>query len=134
MGDLAYVGHAAVKDDHSKMLAAIFHENPFISFNDLVILLKMKRELVRGFCKRNGGWKQVEELAPGARGKMITRKRWTQGLVMAGQTEQTSSALDSSTVPSGPSVSLDAMPNSAPGDTRPVGENAVTFEDVSVGF
>jgi AAA domain/RepB DNA-primase from phage plasmid len=90
-GDLAYVGHAAVKDDHSKMLAAIFHENPFISFNDLVNLLKMKRELVRGFGKRNGGWKQVEEPARGARGKMITRKRWTQGLLMAGQVEQTTS-------------------------------------------
>ena len=52
-GDLAYVGNAAVKDDHSKMLAAIFRENPFISLNDLVNLLKMKRELVRGFCNQS---------------------------------------------------------------------------------
>jgi AAA domain/RepB DNA-primase from phage plasmid len=125
MGDLAYVGHAAVKDDHSKMLATIFHENPFISFNDLVNLLKMKRELVRGFCKRNGGWKQVEEPAPGARGRTITRKRWTQGLLMAGQVEQTASAPEPTTskVPSGPTVSLDAF-----------SANTVTFEDVSVGF
>jgi AAA domain/RepB DNA-primase from phage plasmid len=122
MGDLAYVGHAAVKDDHFKMLAAIFHENPFISFNDLVNLLKMKRELVRGFCKRNGNWKQVEELFAGSRGRAGKRKRWTQGLVMGGQVEQTSSAPDaqSSTVQSGPSVNLAA--------------NAVTFEDASVGF
>ena len=124
-GDLAYVGHAAVKDDHSKMLAAIFHENPFISFNDLVNQLKMKRELVRGFCKRNGGWKQIEEPAPGARGKTIKRKRWTQGLLMAGQVEQTTSE----PVPSGPSISLDA----APGPERPV-NGMVTFEDVSVAF
>jgi hypothetical protein len=103
-GDLAYVGHAAVKDDHSKMLAAIFHENPFISFNDLVILLKMKRELVRAFCKRNGGWKQVEELVAGARGKTVKRKRWTHSLLMEGQVEQTHSAPDaeSTTVQSGP--------------------------------
>lgn len=124
-GDLAYVGHAAVKDDHSKMLVAIFHENPFISFNDLVNQLKMKRELVRGFCKRNGGWKQVEEPAPGARGKTIKRKRWTRGLLMAGQVEQTTSE----PVPSGPSISLDA----APGPERPV-NGMVTFEDVSVAF
>ena len=129
-GDLGYVGNAAVKDDHSKMLAAIFHDNPFISFNDLVNQLKMKRELVRGFCKRNGGWKQVEEPAQGARGKTITRKRWTQGLLMTGQVEQTTSAPDaaSSTVQSGPSVSPDAEPY----QERPV--NSVTFEDVSVGF
>jgi hypothetical protein len=118
MGDLAYVGHAAVKDDHSKMLAAIFHENPLISFNDLVNVLKMKRELVRGFCKRNGGWKQVEEPAPGARGKTITRKRWTQGLLMAGQVEQTT---HEPVLSPGPSVSLPgaAIPNSvAPDDVR----------------
>jgi AAA domain/RepB DNA-primase from phage plasmid len=114
-GDLAYVGHAAVKDDNSKMLAAIFLDNPFISFNDLVNQLKMKRELVRGFCKRTGGWKQVEEPAQGARGKTIMRKRWTNGLLMAGQKEQTSSALE---------------PTLAP----PVIVNTVSFEDVSVGF
>ena len=125
-GDLGYVGHAAVKNDHSKMLAAIFHENPFISFNDLVNLLKMKRELVRAFCKRNGGWKQVEEPAAGARGKTITRKRWTQGLLMAGQVEQTTSE----PVPSGPSVSLDPVP----GDVRAAVQNTVTFEDASMGF
>jgi hypothetical protein len=125
-GDLGYVGHAAVKDDHSKMLAAIFHENPFISFNDLVNLLKMKRELVRGFCKRNGGWKQVEEPAPGARGKTVKRKRWTQGLVMGGQVEQTSSE----SVPFGPSVSFEA----SPGGGRAAVQNTVTFEDVSVAF
>jgi AAA domain/RepB DNA-primase from phage plasmid len=115
VGDLAYVGHAAVKDDHSKMLAAVFHDNPFISFNDLVNLLKMKRELVRGFCKRNGGWKQVEEPAQGARGKTITRKRWTKGLLLAGQTEQTTSV---------PEPTLDP----------PVAVNTACFEDVSVGF
>jgi hypothetical protein len=125
-GDLGYVGHAAVKDDHSKMLAAIFQENPFISFNDLVIMLKMKRELVRGFCKRNGGWKQVEESAPGARGKTIRRKRWTQSLVMGGQVELTASE----SVPSGPSVSLEA----SPGSSRAAVENTVTFEDVSMAF
>lgn len=115
MGDLAYIGHAAVKDDHSKMLAAIFHDNPFISFNDVVILLKMKRELVRAFCKRNGGWKQVEEPVQGARGRTITRKRWTQGLLMTGQTEQTTSAPE-------------PTPNAL------VSVNTVSFEDVSVGF
>ena len=115
MGDLAYVGHAAVKDDQSKMLAAVFHGNPFISFNDLVNQLKMKRELVRGFCKRNGGWKQVEEPAQGTRGKTITRKRWTNGLLMAGQTEQTSSVPE-------------------PTSEMPVSLNTVSFEDVSVGF
>jgi len=120
-GDLGYIGHAAVKDDHSKMLAAIFRENPFISFNDLVNLLKMKRELVRGFCKRNGGWKQVEEPAPGARGKMITRKRWTQGLVMAGQVEQTSSTPEPTPVVSLNGVT-DGVTDAAPG------------EGVSVGF
>jgi DNA primase RepB-like protein/AAA domain-containing protein len=122
IGDLAYIGHAAVKDDHSKMLASIFHENPFVSFNDLVILLKMKRELVRGFCKRNGGWKQVEEVFAGSRGRAGKRKRWTQGLVMQGQVEQTGSAPDaqSSVVPSGASIELAA--------------NTVTFEDASVGF
>jgi hypothetical protein len=124
-GDLAYVGHAAVKDDHSKMLAAIFHENPFISFNDLVNQLKMKRELVRGFCKRNGGWKQVEEPAPGARGKTIKRKRWTQGLLMTGQVEQATSE----PVSPRPSISLDA----APGPERPV-NGPVTFEDVGAAF
>ena len=121
-GDLAYVGHSAVKDDHSKMLAAIFHESPFISFNDLVNLLKMKRELVRGFCKRNGGWKQVEELFAGSRGRAGKRKRWTQGLVMEGQVEQTGYVPDarSSVVPPGGSIGLAA--------------NSVTFEDVSVAF
>jgi hypothetical protein len=107
-GDLGYVGHALVKDDHSKMLAAIFHENPFISFNDLVNQLKMKRDLVREFCKRNGGWKQVEEPAPGARGKTIKRKRWTQWLLMAGQVEQT--ALEP--VPAGPVISLNDVTDS----------------------
>lgn len=121
-GDLAYIGHATVKDDHSKMLAATFHENPFISFNDLVNLLKMKRELVRGFCKRNGGWKQVEEPAPGARGRTITRKRWTQGLVMAGQVEQTTSE----SVQSGPAVSLNGVTDGVTG--------VAPGEDVSVGF
>ncbi len=109
-GDLGYVGHAAVKNDHEKLLADIFHENPFISFNDLVNTLKMKRELVRAFCKRNGGWKQVSEPAVGARGKTVTRKKWTQGLVMAGQVEQTYSvdpAVESSQP--GPSISLDAI-------------------------
>ena len=122
MGDLGYIGHAAVKDDHSKMLAAIFHENPFISFNDLVNVLKMKRELVRGFCKRNGGWKQVEELFAGSRGRAGKRKRWTRGLVMEGQVEQTDYVPDaqSSVVPSGAFVELAA--------------NTVTFEDASVGF
>jgi hypothetical protein len=117
MGDLAYIGNAAVKDDHSKMLAAIFHENPLISFNDLVIMLKMKRELVRAFCKRNGGWKQVEEVFAGSKGRAGKRKRWTQGLVMDGQVEQTPSGLDSSTLP-------DVPPR----------VNTVTLEDVSVGF
>jgi hypothetical protein len=121
-GDLSYIGHAAVKDDHSKMLVAIFQENPLISFNDLVNLLKMKRELVRGFCKRNGGWKQVEEPAPGARGRTITRKRWTQGLVMAGQVEQTTSE----SVQSGPAVSLNGVTDGVTG--------AALGEDVSVGF
>jgi hypothetical protein len=115
MGDLAYVGHASVKDEQSKMLAAVFHDNPFISFNDLVNQLKMKRELVRGFCKRNGGWKQVEEPAQGARGKTIMRKRWTNGLLMAGQTEQTSSVPE-------------------PVSDMPVIMNTVSFEDVSMGF
>lgn len=117
MGDLAYVGHAAVKDDHSKMLAAIFQENPLISFNDLVNLLKMKRELVRGFCKRNGGWKQVEEVFTGTRGKTAKRKRWTQGLVMEGQVEQTNSAPDAGLV-----------------DTHPPTGNTVSFEHTSVRF
>lgn len=117
MGDLAYIGHAAVKDDHSKMLAAIFQENPLISFNDLVNLLKMKRELVRGFCKRNGGWKQVEEVFTGVRGKAAKRKRWTQGLVLEGQVEQTTSAPDAGLV-----------------DTHPRTGNTVSFEDTSVGF
>jgi hypothetical protein len=119
-GDLVYIGNSVVKDDQTKMLASVFHENPFISFNDLVNLLKMKRELVRGFCKRNGGWKQVEELAPGARGKTITRKRWSQGLLMAGQVEQTTSESDSSEPP----VSLNAVP----------GDGRAALEDVSVAF
>jgi hypothetical protein len=122
-GDLVYIGNAAVKDDQSKMLASIFRENPLISFNDLVIMLKMKRELVRAFCKRNGGWKQVEEVFAGSKGRAGKRKRWTQGLVMAGQVEQTSSGLDSS-----------ALPDVASDDTRPVNMNTVTFEDVSVAF
>jgi AAA domain/RepB DNA-primase from phage plasmid len=106
-GDLGYVGHAAVKNDHEKLLADIFHENPFISFNDLVNQLKMKRELVRGFCKRNGGWKQVSEPTVGARGKTVTRKKWTQGLVMAGQVEQTYSA--EPVQPGPPPISLNAI-------------------------
>jgi hypothetical protein len=120
-GDLGYIGHATVKDDQSKMLAAIFSENPLISFNDLVNVLKMKRELVRGFSKRNGGWKQVEEVFTGVRGKAAKRKRWSQGLVMEGQVEQTTSGPDdgSSIVQSG---------------TRPGSENTVSFEDASVGF
>ncbi len=125
MGDLAYIGHAAVKDDHSKMLAAIFHENPLVSFNDLVNVLKMKRELVRGFCKRNGGWKQVEEVFTGVRGKAAKRKRWTQGLVMGGQVEQTTSA---------PDAVRDTTSDSAMGDTRQGSMNTVSFEDVRVGF
>jgi hypothetical protein len=135
-GDLAYVGNAAVQDDHSKVLAAIFHENPFISFNDLVIMLKMKRELVRAFCKRNGGWKQVEELVVGARGKTVKRKRWTQGLLMAGQVEQTASTPETTSdtpFQSGPAVSLDAVPD-ASGEERPPSANTVTLEDVSVRF
>ena len=74
-----------MKDDQAKLLAVIFHENPFISFNDLVNQLKMKRELVRGFCKRNGGWKQVDEPFAGTRGRLSKRKRWTQGLAVVGQ-------------------------------------------------
>lgn len=134
MGDLGYIGHATVKDDQSKMLAAIFSENPLISFNDLVNLLKMKRELVRGFCKRNGGWKQVEEVFTGARGKTAKRKRWTQSLVMAGQVEQTTSAPDaeSSTVQHVPG--LDASSDSVLGETCPRSVNSVSFEDASVGF
>jgi hypothetical protein len=125
MGDLAYVGNAAVKDDHSKMLGSVFQENPLISFNDLVNLLRMKRELVRGFCKRNGGWRQVEEVFTGVRGKTAKRKRWTQGLVMEGQVEQTTSAPDA--VP-------DTASDSAVGVTRPGNVNTISFEDVSVGF
>jgi AAA domain len=122
-GDLAYVGHAVVKDDQAKLLAVIFHENPFISFNDLVNQLKMKRELVRGFCKRNGGWKQADELFAGTRGRAGKRKRWTQGLavvgqVVVGQGEQTT-APDASTVQFGPPVDL---------------ATNTTDEDASAGF
>jgi hypothetical protein len=85
----------------------------------------MKRELLRGFCKRNGGWKQVEELFTGARGKTAKRKRWTHELVMEGQVEQTTYAPDA--VP-------DTTSDSALGDTRPGSVNTVSFEDVSVGF
>jgi hypothetical protein len=122
-GDLVYIGNAAVKDDQSKMLASIFRDNPLISFNDLVIMLKMKRELVRAFCKRNGGWKQVEEVFAGSKGRAGKRKRWTQSLVMEGQVEQTSSGPDSRT-----------LPDVASGDTRPVNMNTVALEDVSMGF
>jgi AAA domain/RepB DNA-primase from phage plasmid len=127
-GNLGYIGNATVKSDHEKLLADIFHENPYVSFNDLCDLLKMKRESVRGFCKRNGGWKQVSEPAPGARGRTVTRKKWTQGLLMAGQVEQTTCE----PVPSGPSVSLDAVTEASPGEDRPV-HSMVTVEDVTVG-
>ena len=130
MGDLGYIGNATVKNDHEKMLADVFHENPYVSFNDLCDLLKMKRELVRGFCKRNGGWKQVSEPALGARGKTVTRKKWTQGLVMAGQVEQTYTV---ESAQSGPTASLDAATLAMPGEDRPV-HSMVTVEDVTVGF
>jgi len=129
-GDLGYIGNATVKNDHEKMLADIFHENPYVSFNDLCDLLKMKRESVRGFCKRNGGWKQVSEPAPGARGKTVTRKKWTQGLVMAGQVEQTYPVEPAQ---SGPTISLDAVTVASPSEDRPV-HSMVTVEDVTVGF
>jgi hypothetical protein len=127
-GDLGYIGNAAVKSDHEKLLAQTFRENQHISFNELCMVLKMKRELVREFCKRNGGWKQVSEPAPGARGKTVTRKKWTQGLVMAGQVEQTSSE----PAPAAPSVSLDAETEVSPGD-GPV-TSMVTLEDAAIGF
>jgi len=129
-GDLGYIGNATVKNDHQKLLADIFQENPHVSFNDLCDLLKMKRESVRGFCKRNGGWKQVSETAPGARGKTVTRKKWTKGLVMAGQVEQTYFV---EPVQTGPTTSLDAVTEISPSEDSPV-HSMVTVEDVTVGF
>jgi hypothetical protein len=130
MGDLGYIGNATVKNDHEKMLADIFHENPYVSFNDLCDVLKMKRELVRGFCKRNGGWKQVSEPALGARGKTVTRKKWTQGLVMAGQVEQTYSVEPAQP---GPTTSLDAATEALPAEGSRV-HSMVTRDNASVGF
>ncbi len=87
-GDLNYIGSAVVKDNQAVMLATIFRDNPAISFNDLVDTIKMKREALRGFCKRHG-WRQITEMVPGARGKVVQKKRWVNTLIMAGQTELT---------------------------------------------
>ena len=60
---------------------------------------------------------EVEEVFAGSKGRAGKRKRWTQGLMMEGQVEQTSSGPDSST-----------LPDVASDDTRPVNMNTVTFE------
>jgi hypothetical protein len=123
-GDLNYIGSAVVKDNQAVMLASIFRDNPAISFNDLVDTIKMKRESLRGFCKRHG-WRQITEMVPGARGKVVQKKRWVNTLLMAGQTELTG--------PDDTVQQAQAGESSAAVNTVSL-ERPVVVEDVSAAF
>jgi hypothetical protein len=114
IGDLKYIGNTTLKEGQAKLLVATFKEDPYVSFNKLSGLLKMKRELIKDFCKAHG-WKQVADTVPNARGGLVKKFRWTHGLLMGGQVDDIDAAA---------SVSLDT-------DQR---ENRVQLEDVSVGF
>jgi hypothetical protein len=91
IGDLKYVGNSTLKEGQAKMLAVAFKEDPYISFNSLSKLLKMKRELIKDFCKAHG-WKQVAVTVPGAKGGLVKKFRWTHGLLMGGQVDEIDAA------------------------------------------
>jgi AAA domain/RepB DNA-primase from phage plasmid len=82
--DLRYIGNRDAKDNHAAMLSALFKDNPNISANDLAAALGMRKEHIKGFCRKNG-WKQVEELVADAKGRMVKKRRWTNTLVMLHQ-------------------------------------------------
>jgi hypothetical protein len=84
--DLRYIGNRDAKDNHAAQLVVIFKENPTIALGDLATALGVRKEHVKGFCKRHG-WKQVEELVPDSKGRLAKRRRWTNTLVMFHQTE-----------------------------------------------
>jgi hypothetical protein len=85
-GDLKYVGNTILKEGQVKVLAAAFKEDPYISFNTLAGLLKMKRELIKEFCKAHG-WKQVPHMVMNSKGVLVKKFRWTDQLLMGGQTD-----------------------------------------------
>jgi hypothetical protein len=84
--DLRYIGNRDAKDNHAAMLSALFKDNPSLSVNDLAAALGMRKEHVKGFCRKHG-WKQVEEMAPDAKGRLVKKRRWTNTLVMFHQME-----------------------------------------------
>jgi hypothetical protein len=112
-GDLKYIGNTTLKEGQAKMLVATFKEDPYISFNMLTGLLKMKRELIKDFCKAHG-WKQVAEMVTNAKRVPVRRFRWTNQLLMAGQADEIDRAV---------SFSEADQP-----------ENTVQLEDMSAGF
>jgi hypothetical protein len=84
--DLRYIGNRDAKDNHAAMLSALFKDNPSLSVNDLSAALGMRKEHIKGFCRKHG-WKQVEEMAPDTKGRLVKKRRWTNTLVMFHQTE-----------------------------------------------
>jgi hypothetical protein len=110
--DLRYIGNIDVRDNQAAILGSIFKENPLISLRDLTSLLKMRAEQVKPFCRRHG-WKQVATTTQGAKGlKRVFR--WSNGLLLTGQTEVTDDGSTNTVAPG---------PTSAP-----------STEDTSAGF
>lgn len=79
--DLRYIGNRDAKDNHAAMLSTLFKSNPNMSANDLAAALGMRKEHIKGFCRKHG-WKQVEEVVADAKGRMVKKRRWTNSLVM----------------------------------------------------
>jgi hypothetical protein len=79
--DLRYIGNRDAKDNHAAMLSALFKDNPSTSTNDLAAALGMRKEHIKGFCRKHG-WKQIEEVVADAKGRMVKMRRWMNTLLM----------------------------------------------------
>ena len=86
MGDLKYIGNTILKEGQVKVLEAAIAENSLISFNELSKKLKMKRDLIKDFAKAHG-WKQVPHKMMNSKGVLVKKFRWTNQLLMGGQTD-----------------------------------------------
>jgi hypothetical protein len=113
--DLRYIGNRDAKDNHAAMLATIFKENPSVALGDLAAALGIRKEHVKNFCKKHG-WKQVEEMVPDAKGRLVKKRRWSNSLVMFHQVE----------VKDG---DQGQPPQTEPGD---VAANTISFEPATV--
>jgi putative DNA primase/helicase len=92
-GDVLYVGPEEVKHKTGNLLDFTLNTEPYISYNKLTAVLKMRRELVKDLAERRR-WRQVGEPVRGAdgnpeisrNGKPKKRFRWTQELALSSQT------------------------------------------------